>query len=63
VDLYYLIMPHASEGEVPLSRLDLTAWLGVGGLFVAATATRLRGRSLVPKGDPRLAESLAFENF
>lgn len=63
VDLYYLIMPHASEGQVPLSLLDLTAWLGVGGLFVAATATRLRGRSLVPKGDPRLAESLAFENF
>ncbi len=63
VDLYYIVMPHASEGIVPLSLLDLTAWLGVGGLFVAATATRLRGRSLVPKGDPRLGESLAFENF
>ncbi|MBZ0267671.1 quinol:cytochrome C oxidoreductase [bacterium] len=63
VDLYYIAMPHASAGRVPLDLMDLTAMLGIGGFFVAATVSRMRSRSLVPKRDPRLAESLAFENF
>ncbi|GJM43413.1 MAG: membrane protein [Gemmatimonadota bacterium] len=62
-DLYYVAMPHLSEGVIPLSLMDLTAMLGVGGFFVASVATRLRNRSLVPQRDPRLHESLAFENF
>jgi len=36
--------------------------VGMGGLYLASTAWMLRGASLVPLGDPRLAESLAFEN-
>lgn len=63
VDLYYLVMPHASEGKVPLHILDLTCFLGIGGFYVAAFANRLRNRSLIPIKDPRLAESLAFENY
>ena len=34
----------------------------VVGLFVAGFAYSLSGRSLLPSKDPRLAESLAFEN-
>jgi hypothetical protein len=63
VDMYYLIMPHASEGVVPFHVQDLTCFLGIGGLFVAAFATRFRSRSLLAQGDPRLSESLAFENY
>lgn len=37
--------------------------LGMMGLFVAFTVQSLRSRSLIPAHDPRLAESLAFENM
>ncbi len=36
--------------------------LGLGGLFLANTARMLKAAALVPVEDPRLAESLAFEN-
>ena len=41
----------------------LGMYFGIGGFFVAATVSRMRNRSLVPQRDPRLAESLAFENM
>ncbi len=62
VDVYWLVMPGVSPGRVPLHLLDLTCALGVGGLCLAGTAWRLRDRPLIPLKDPRLAESLAFEN-
>ncbi len=63
LDLYYLVMPHTSHGRVPASLLDLACFVGIGGLFVAVMALRMRSVSLVPEKDPRLSESLAFENF
>ncbi len=63
IDMYYLAMPHASPGRVPWNLTDATAFLGIGGLFVATLLRRLGGKSLIPRRDPRLAESLAFENF
>jgi hypothetical protein len=62
VDIYWIVMPQISPGRVPLHLLDLTCPLGIGGIMLAATAHRLRRRALVPLRDPRLAESLAFEN-
>ena len=62
VDIYWIVMPQISPGRVPLHLLDLTCPLGIGGIMLAATAHRLRQRALVPLRDPRLAESLAFEN-
>ncbi len=62
VDLYWLIMPSLRAETTPLGAIDLVAWLGVGGLFVANFGYMARGRLLVPVRDPRLAESLAFEN-
>ena len=62
MDLYWQVMPtlHA-EGLRP-SILDLAAFLTVGGCFVAAASWLMRRQALVPLRDPRLAESLAFEN-
>ncbi len=37
-------------------------FVGMGGLYVFSTMLALRGKPLVPVGDPRLHESLAFEN-
>ncbi len=62
LDLYWLVMPSVDRLRVPVSLLDLSTMAGIGGLFVAATAIHLRGRSLVPVKDPRIEESLAFEN-
>jgi len=56
-------MPHASPGRVPWNLADATAFVGIGGLFVATLARRLGQHALIPRRDPRLAESLAFENF
>ena len=43
--------------------VDFTCLLGLGGLLLAGTAFGLRNRCLIPQRDPRLGESLAFENF
>ena len=63
VDLYWQVMPtlHA-EGLRP-SLLDVAALMTVGGSFVAAASWLMRRQALVPLRDPRLAESLAFENL
>jgi hypothetical protein len=62
VDLYWVVMPSVNSLRVPFNLMDLTAMVGIGGLYVAMLAVWLNGRSLVPVKDPRLAESLAFEN-
>lgn len=62
VDIFWLVMPAGSPGS-PLPHLvDLTLLVGLGSLFLAGAAFAVRGRSLVPERDPRLEESLAFEN-
>ena len=43
--------------------LEIATTLGaLGGAFLAVFGWLLRRHALVPVGDPRLAESLAFEN-
>lgn len=65
-DMIYLVKPsyahHHHPGSLSLDVLDLTCMLGVGGFFVFAIGFVGRGRKLVPMKDPRLSESLAFEN-
>jgi hypothetical protein len=62
LDIYWLVMPKFSPERVPLHLLDAACLIGLAGLWVAAAAWRLRRVSLVPEQDPRLEESLAFEN-
>lgn len=54
-------------GEVDVnfhpSFMDVACLLGVFGLVAAATLRRMTTCSLIPQADPRLHESLAFENF
>jgi len=63
VDLYWLIMPSTSRAVVPVSIVDLLCWIGVVGVFVGSAASRAKGLNLVPTKDPRLADSLAFQNI
>lgn len=62
MDLYWLIMPEMGPGSVAPRMVDVACLVGTGGLFLAGTARALRSCNLVPRGDPRLSESLAFEN-
>lgn len=62
IDLYWQVMPTLHPEGVRPSLLDVAAFLAVGGCFVAAAGWLLRRQALVPLGDPRLPESLAFEN-
>ena len=43
--------------------LDLTCVVGLLSLIGAMTARRLRDHCLIPEKDPRLGESLAFDNY
>ncbi|MEM6674458.1 MAG: quinol:cytochrome C oxidoreductase [Planctomycetota bacterium] len=72
IDLYWNVMPELVNG-IPggdpattgpaFGLIDLTAMLGVGGLFAFAFLKRLDGKPALAIGDPRLSESLAFENI
>ncbi|MGA2618194.1 MAG: hypothetical protein ABSF26_11325 [Thermoguttaceae bacterium] len=63
----YQVAPQYAEAiSAPLGAASLAMLigllLGLGGLFLANTARMLKAAALVPVEDPRLAESLAFEN-
>ena len=63
VDIYWQVMPTLHPEGVSPSILDVAALFAVGGCFVAAAGWLMRRQALVPLRDPRLAESLAFENI
>lgn len=62
VDLFWIGTPGGSPDRVPFGIFHVLCFVGMAGLFVAGVAFNLKGASLVPARDPRLAESLAFEN-
>jgi hypothetical protein len=62
LDLYWLVMPSLHPGGVHVTLLDLTTLAAVGGAFVGSAAWLMRRAPLVPVRDPRLSESLSFEN-
>jgi hypothetical protein len=65
-DMYWLIFPslhnHGEHPGVNFNIMSLTAVIGIFGLFFAVFAYQLNRDPLVPVKDPRLSESLAFEN-
>ena len=73
VDMYWLIQPvlahhHAIEtGDhhmvMHLGVLDALTYVGVLGVFLAGFGWALGRKALIPVNDPRIAESIKFENF
>lgn len=69
IDLYWLIMPSLYHGSKTFSFqiLDLlflvSSFIGIGGIFVAGVIWWMPRTNLVPIKDPRLPESLSFENM
>ncbi|RJP21902.1 MAG: quinol:cytochrome C oxidoreductase [Candidatus Omnitrophota bacterium] len=63
IDLYWLILPeYGQEWFFFHSVLDIGCFIGIGGLFLACACYLARDRALIPLKDPRLQESLTFEN-
>ena len=63
LDLYWQVMPTTLHHGPHFSLLDLSAMLAVGGTVLTVFFVQLRRHSMVPARDPRLAESLAHQNF
>jgi hypothetical protein len=73
VDMFWLIQPvlahhHAMESgdhhmTLHVGALDALTIVGVLGVFLAAFGWALGRKALVPVNDPRITESIKFENF
>jgi hypothetical protein len=63
LDLYWQVMPTLHPEGLRPSALDVAALVTIGGCFVGSAGWLIRRQALVPIRDPRLAESLAFENL
>ncbi len=73
IDWYWLVMPeirHSMDGghggevaETTPFLVPLFCWAGVGGLWKAGLLAIAGQNQLVPTGDPRLGDAVAFENF
>ena len=62
VDVYWLVIPSIEGLGARPGIVDVAALLAVGGVFLSGFGWLLVTSPLVPVFDPRLAESLAFEN-
>ncbi|MEM6289653.1 MAG: quinol:cytochrome C oxidoreductase [Myxococcota bacterium] len=69
VDMFWLIkpvLPHNEGNHHPtldFGALDILTFVGMGGCWLAVVTWGLSRKPLVPMKDPRLAESVHFENF
>jgi hypothetical protein len=62
IDIFWLVVPEFSPGVARFGWLDILCFLGMNGVFSAVFVLRLARHSAVAERDPRLEESLAFEN-
>ena len=63
LELFWLVLPGAETDGALVAPVDFAAFAAVGGLWLWSLARLAGDRPLVPAGDPRLHESLAFENL
>ena len=58
VELYWLVMPVLNHHGVHFNWMTLTAFLGMGGIFMGLFFYRFKQQKMIPVNDPKLAESL-----
>ena len=63
IDIYWLVMPTFAPESLPFEAMDACCIISVGSLFLAGIVATARKYELIPTKDPRLEESLSFENF
>lgn len=59
LDVFWLIAPWVKQGAFGVHWMDIAAVFGVLGLWTGAFCYLLKGRALLPVGDPYLPEALA----
>jgi hypothetical protein len=62
IDLYWMVFPTHSPGTIQFSWMDLTLFIGVGGVFFWFFWRQFVKNPLVPVNDHRLSFSLEFKN-
>lgn len=62
IDLYWLALPNLHHHGIHLSWLDLSLFVGIGAIFLGLMWKHFKDKALVPAGDPKLDESIRFEN-
>ncbi|HEY2744884.1 MAG TPA: hypothetical protein VGL86_09690 [Polyangia bacterium] len=60
VDMYWMVVPEISPSGPHFNLSDLFAFVGIGGLVIGYFIWRMRGRLLVPIGDPFIASSMEY---
>jgi hypothetical protein len=61
--VHWQIMPNYQHHGPHYNLMDIAALVSVGGFFLGAFGLALKKDPIVPVKDPRLSESLNFENF
>ena len=62
IDLFWLIFPNHNHHGFHLSWMDITLFLGIGGIFITLFWKYLIAHAIVPINDPKLGESIKFLN-
>jgi hypothetical protein len=62
VDMYWMVMPGVYSHGAHFGLAEILSFIGVGGAFAAVAGFAMTRNPLVPVRDPRLPESIAFEN-
>lgn len=62
LDVHYLIMPNVDATGFPFSLIDVCCLGGMAAVFVGGLMLWAGTRSLTPTRDPRITESVGFEN-
>lgn len=63
MDLYYQVMPTHDHHGVHFSLVDVLNLVGISGVLFGTAFWAMKRAPLVPPKDPRLSESLAFQNL
>jgi len=58
VDVYWLVAPDFLKGSLGVSWMDITAPIGIGGIWLAYFLMQLEKRPLLPVNEPEIEEAL-----
>lgn len=58
VELHWIVMPTMHHHGVSFNWMDITAFVGMGGIFLHLFFSRFSKNAMVPANDPKLIESL-----